>query len=64
MPGPNSLPAGNKARWNELNEIICNIHYSCNMQVVDKKGKPVIHEYITYREWLSRRNRLTTGKTA
>lgn len=64
MPGPNSLPAGDKARWNELNETVCNIHHTCDMQEVDAKGKPVTHEYITYREWLSRRNRLTTGKTA
>jgi hypothetical protein len=63
MSGPISLPDGPKSRWEELNEIVCNIHYTCDMQVVDAKGKPVVHEYITYREWLSRRNKLRTGKT-
>lgn len=57
MPGPNSLPEGNKARWNELNEIVCDIHFKCDMDV-DKK-----HEYITLRTWLAKRGRLTTGKT-
>ena len=63
MPGPCSQPDGPKTRWNELNEIVCDLHFHCEMQAVDKKGQPVTHDYITYREWLRRRNRLTTGKT-
>lgn len=63
MAGPCSLPAGDKARWNELNEIVCDKHFNCNMELFDKKGNPIVHDYITYREWLSRRNRLRTGKS-
>lgn len=63
MPGPMSLPAGDKHRWNELNEVVCDIHFHCEMQEFNKDGEAVKHEYITYREWLARRHRLTTGKT-
>lgn len=49
--------SNDKSRWEELNEIVCNIHFNCDMSA-DKA-----HEYITYREWLARRNRLRTGKT-
>jgi hypothetical protein len=63
MPGPNSLPNGDKRRWDELNEIVCDVHFYCKMEEFDAKGKPVTHDYITYRVWLLRRNRLTTGKT-
>ncbi len=63
MAGPNSLPSGDKRRFDELNEIVCDIHFECHMESFDKKGKPVSHDYITYREWLHRRNRLVTGKT-
>lgn len=57
MSGPCSLPNGPKSRWEELNEIVCNIHFTCDMDP-DKK-----HEYITLRTWLAQRGRLTTGKT-
>lgn len=57
MSGPMSLPTGDKRRYEELNQIVCNIHFNCDMDP-DKH-----HEYMTYREWLFRRNRLTTGKT-
>lgn len=57
MPGPCSMPAQDKKRWNEMNEIVCAIHYTCDM---DEEKK---HEYITYRMWLLRRNRLRTGKS-
>lgn len=63
MAGPCSMPEGNKARWNEMNEIVCDIHFNCEMQEVDKHGNKVKHDYITYRVWLLRRNRLRTGKT-
>lgn len=63
MPGPMSLPAGSKSRWDDLNDIVCDKHFTCNMQVMDKHGDVIIHDYITYREWLARRNRLRTGKT-
>lgn len=55
--GPCSTPAGDKRRHEEFNEIVCDIHFNCDMSA-DKN-----HEYITYREWLARRNRLRTGKT-
>lgn len=57
MPGPCSQPDGDKRRWEELNEIVCDIHFNCDMDE-DKS-----HELITYRMWLARRNRLRTGKT-
>jgi hypothetical protein len=57
MAGPCSLPNGDKRRWEELNMIVCDVHFKCDMDP-DKT-----HDYITYREWLARRNRLRTGKT-
>lgn len=57
MPGPCSQPAGDKTRWEELNEIVCDMHFNCKMDA-DKA-----HDYITYRVWLLRRNHLRTGKT-
>ena len=62
MPGPCSNPAGVNS-WDELNEIVCDVHYRCDMREVNKDGEKISHDYITYREWLSRRNRLRTGKT-
>jgi hypothetical protein len=59
MPGPCSQPSGDKARWEELNEIVCNNHFHCTMAAVDKEGNPLVHDYITYREWLLRRNKRT-----
>jgi len=63
MSGPVSLPDGPKSRWEELNEIVCDIHFNCNMRKVNDKGEEIVHDYITYRTWLLRRNRLRTGKT-
>lgn len=63
MPGPCSLPQGPKSQWEEMNEIVCDIHFNCNMQLVDKHGKEVKHDYIPYRLWLARRKKLRTGKT-
>ena len=63
MSGPCSLPSGPKSAWDEMNEIVCDVHFNCNMQEVDKNGKTITHDYITLREWLFRRNRLRTGKT-
>jgi hypothetical protein len=57
MAGPCSQPAGDKARWEELNELVCDKHYKCNMSLLE------VHDFISYREWLHRRNRLRTGKT-
>lgn len=62
MSGPCSLPAGPKSRWEELNEIVCDVHFKCNMADFDKKGNVVKHDYITFREWLLRRNRLQTTR--
>lgn len=58
MSGPCSQPDGDKRRHEELNEIVCNIHFNCEMEP-DKA-----HEYITYRVWLANRGKLHTGKTA
>lgn len=55
--GPCSLRSGDKSRWEELNEIVCDFHFHCKMES-DKE-----HSYITYRMWLAKRGRLTTGKT-
>lgn len=63
MSGPCSLPQGDKRRYAELNEIVCDVHFNCDMRETDKYGNEVKHEYITYRLWLSRRNKLRTGKT-
>lgn len=63
MAGPMSLPEGSKSLYAELNEIVCNIHFSCDMRVLDKHDDEIKHDYITYREWLARRGRLRTGKT-
>lgn len=57
MPGPCSTPEGDKRRHDELNEIVCDVHFVCNM---DAKTK---HDYITLRTWLARRGKLRTGKT-
>lgn len=57
MSGPCSLPTGPKGRHEEMNGIVCDIHFECDM------SEDKTHEYITYREWLLRRNRLRTGKT-
>lgn len=57
MSGPCSLPTGDKRRYEELNEIVCDIHFHCDMD------EEKTHDYITYRVWLLRRNRLRTGKT-
>lgn len=61
MPGPCSLPEGNKSRWEEMNEVVCNTHYVCK-GVPSKNGQPC--ELLTLREWFIQRGRLTTGKTA
>lgn len=63
MAGPLSLPSGNRREYDELNDIVCDIHFNCDMQEVSKHGDEIKHDYITYREWLSRRNKLRTGKT-
>ena len=57
MAGPCSYPDGDKRRWEELNEIVCDLHFQCDMD--PNKA----HDYITYRVWLARRNRLRTGKS-
>ena len=65
MSGPCSLPNGasSKYSWDELNEIVCDVHFNCDMRVKDNHGAVVKHDFITLREWLFRRRRLTTGKT-
>lgn len=66
MPGPCSMPNGSKTEWLNLNEIVCNLHKDCTPanRVVGKGDKEVVHDFSTRRIWLSRRNRLRTGKTA
>lgn len=56
MSGPCSLPGGPKSRWEELNEIVCDIHYHCDMNA-DK-----VHDFITYRMWLINRGRSLQAK--
>lgn len=63
MPGPCSRPEDVNVSWDEMNEIVCDIHFKCDMREFDKHGDEVKHDFITYREWLYRRNRLRTGKT-
>jgi hypothetical protein len=57
MAGPCSQPDGNYSRWLELNDVVCDIHFNCDMDVEKN------HDFITYRMWLLKRNRLRTGKT-
>ena len=57
MSGPCSQPDGDKKRQEELNEIVCNIHFHCDNDA-DKK-----HDFVTYRLWLAQRGKLRTGKT-
>lgn len=57
MAGPCSTPDGDKRRHDELNEIVCNIHFTCDMRA-DRE-----HEFITLRSWLAQRGKLRTGKT-
>lgn len=63
MSGPCSYPAQDKRVWEEMNEIVCDVHFKCEMAAVDKNGNAIKHDYITYRTWLLRRNKLRTGKT-
>lgn len=65
MAGPCSLPEPNEFKYgyDEYWDIVCDKHFTCTMNEFDKDGNPVHHEYVTYREWLFRRNRLRTGKT-
>lgn len=63
MPGPFSRPEDVSVSWQEMNEIVCHVHFNCNMAEFDKHGNEVRHDFITYREWLARRNKLRTGKT-
>lgn len=64
MAGPMSLPNGSSRRdYDELNDIVCHFHFSCDMREMDKHGDEIKHDYITYREWLARRGKLRTGKT-
>lgn len=58
MPGPCSRPEDVEFSWSEMNETVCDLHHKCEMQAWLR------HDYITFREWLYRRNRLRTGKTA
>ena len=63
MVGPCSLPDGDRRRFEELNELVCDKHFTCDGREFDKNGNEIVHDVITYREWLQRRNRLRTGKT-
>ena len=62
MAGPCSLPEGSKSLWNEMNEIVCDTHFVCWPGKGDMKQFAPC-ELITYRMWLQKRGRLTTGKT-
>lgn len=56
MAGPNSAPNGNVRLVSD--EVVCSQHGDSDKYCTEKCA------YIRYREWLSRRNRLTTGKTS
>lgn len=62
MSGPCSLPNGNKAEWEKMNEKVCNIHKYCwpERPVGDEDTR---HEWVTLRIWLANRKKLRTGKT-
>lgn len=62
MSGPCSLPDGDKRRWNELHEIVCDTHFVCWPGKGDlAREKPCV--LMTYRVWLAKRGMLRTGKT-
>jgi hypothetical protein len=72
MPGPCSMPAGNKAEWDRHNSTVCNLHSNSNFECTPdhrKMGRnsggqiEIAHEWVTLRVWLSLRNKLRTGKT-
>ena len=65
MPGPCSLPAGSRAEWLNHNEVICNMHNDCTpgSPKTSKNGEVIVHDFVTRRVWLAKRNRLRTGKT-
>ena len=60
MPGPLSLPSGDKQFDCELRQSRCDIHKECWGEKGTKKNPCVM---IPFREWLLKRNRLRTGKT-
>ena len=66
--GPCSFPNGkSREEYDDFWVMVCNLHNDCTPdahRVFDKFGEVIRHEFITKREWLSRRNRLRTGKTA
>lgn len=67
MAGPCSLPNGNsRSEWVAQWVLVCDYHKDCtpdSHQVYDKHWDIIPHAFITRREWLSKRHRLTTGKT-
>lgn len=66
MPGPCSLPNGNKAEYAEMWDMVCDYHKDCtpgSHRVLDKHWDLISHAFITKREWLAKRNKLRTGKT-
>ena len=65
MPGPCSLPNGDRREWEKMNEMVCNIHQYCWPSIPRKKenGEELTHEWVTRRVWLSLRKKLRTGKS-
>lgn len=67
MPGPCSLPDGGRSEFAAMWDMVCDYHKDCtpdNHRVLDKHGDVIFHAFITRRAWLSKRNKLRTGKTA
>lgn len=64
--GPCSLRGGSREEYASHWELVCNIHRECypdHHQKFNKDGEPVVHIWVHYREWLSQRGKLRTGKT-
>lgn len=67
MPGPCSLPNGGRREYEEMGHIVCDLHKDCtpdSHQKEDKNGASIHHVWMTYREWMLKRGKLRTGKTA
>lgn len=68
MSGPCSLPNGSsRAEWRGMWDTVCDIHKDCtpdSHRVFDKYGDIIFHAWISKREWLAKRGKLRTGKTA
>lgn len=67
MAGPNSVPAGDKQLFFQLQEMLCHAHTTSLKEEKICYGEKGTEKspcrFATRREWLIARNRLVTGKT-